>query len=247
MELAAILRRLVARRRLVGVLLAVGVVVAIAVGLLASRAPGLGAGERVLWVASMRMLVDTADSQLVDVNPRAADTLPVRALIVADLVATDPAKAAVAEEAGVPPSQLEVLGPTSRAEPPVSTPLVASAAGLGSVQRAPYAVSLYADGLSPIVAIEGNAPSADRAAALAGAAASAIERSIAPRAGREPGFVAEALSKPSAEAVVHRPRRAAFALVAAAAAFALWCVSVVALVGGRPRSRRLTQGVTSPV
>jgi hypothetical protein len=229
MELLKILHALWARRFMVGL----GLVASLAIAALGIRgAPP----ATITWVASARVLIDTSDSQLVNVLPLAVETLPLRAELAADAVATDRLKAQVARDVGIRADELDIIAPAAWAEPPVSDELVSQAVKFAGQTRAPYVVSLYADGLSPIVSIGANAPDARRATMLANATIAVLKASIAPPVGSR-GFVTETVTAPHAAALVHRSRHALFALVGAIAVFVLWCTAVLLASGLRRRVR----------
>ena len=58
-------------------------------------------------IATARILVDTPDSQVVDVAPRGSDTLGVRANLFANLMIAGKVKAIIARKAGLRPGQLQ--------------------------------------------------------------------------------------------------------------------------------------------
>ncbi len=233
MELVAIVSVLWARRLVVGL----GAVVAIGAGTFAIRAISPGA-TTAPWVASARVLIDTTDSQLVTVAPKGVGTLPMRALLIADVIASDPLKSLLANNAGVPANQPDVLGPSSRA-PEVLTPLVTKAAKFAAAAPDPYVLSLYADGQSSIIAIEATAPDAARAATLAGAAINVLKASVSSQhAGASEGLTVTALAPPHTAAVVGHSSRRVLALIASLVAFALWCAAIVLVSGIAGRVRR---------
>lgn len=233
MELLTILRLLWARR----ILVALGALVAAAVAVYAVRTlPPPGPPT---WVASLRVLVDTSDSELVHAAPKSAETLPMRALVAADLVSGDSLKSDLARRAGIDPAGLEVAGPAARAEPPTSDELVEQAVRFAGVTRAQNVLSLYADGMSPIVAIEANAPDAKRALTLATAARSLLESSLRGRSvSADGGFVVKTVASPRAKQLSHGSRRGVLAAIGAIALFGLWCVVLVVVTGLAGRARR---------
>ena len=111
MELVAILR-LLSRRP---ILVAVGAVMAIAVGVLAAGGPTKKSGA-----ASARVVVDTAKSQLIYQAPTGADTLPWRSVLLADLAGSRPLTDRIANEVGIRRKELVVVHPELAA--PVTPP-----------------------------------------------------------------------------------------------------------------------------
>jgi hypothetical protein len=169
MEIVTILRELWHRRILVGVV----AFAAIVVMLLGSYRPSLPPESRKLevGVASARILVDTPNSQVVDVAPKGSETLGARANLLANLMAEGEVKAAVARRAGLSSRQLLAVS-ESAVEPRTISP---------SALRNPKAhvlktrVLSNADGEQlPIIEIETQAPDAGGAAKLANAAVTGL-------------------------------------------------------------------------
>ena len=105
MDTVTILRELWRRRVLVGLLAIVCVLVAFALTYTVSFPPESRKYE--VGIATGRILVDTPDSQVVDVAPRGSDTLGVRANLLANLMTEGEVKALIAEEAGLRPGELQ--------------------------------------------------------------------------------------------------------------------------------------------
>lgn len=234
MELLALLRLLWDRRMLV----AIGIVLAVAVGLLAGRhraATGSSA------LGSTRMVLDTADSQLVEAAPNGATTLSIRAELLADALSTDKGTARVAQAAGVPVGQLAVLGPAATTSvPQVSTPLVTAITSVATAPRSPYVVDLLADGMTPIISVAAYAPDRSRARKLAAAAAGALQSLLVEEDGSGThGFALRTFvpvqTKQMPTASSHRR-----ILMAGGAifVFAFWCACVVLGTGVVRRARR---------
>jgi hypothetical protein len=104
MDIVTILRQLWFRRRLVGVT----ALVAVLVGLMVAYRPSLPPESRSykVAIAAAQILVDTPDSQVVDVAPTGAETLGARARLLANLMADGELKAAIARRAGLQPRRL---------------------------------------------------------------------------------------------------------------------------------------------
>jgi hypothetical protein len=241
MELISIARLLWRRRIIVGV----GLLVAVAVGALAAdgQLPGSGGSPAPeSRNAAVRVLVDTATSQLVTPDPRSADTVAARAVLIADLMASDAAKAEIARRVHIRPAQLAVLGPGVTV-PTIPTKLSERTATTLEGAPEPYAVTLYAEGEVPIVAIEARAPGAPEARALARAAAATVASLTAPpKPEMKRGFVAQPLGPPVVARAESGSGPAAFAVAAFLATLAIWCGCVVlasGLTAGPRRSRAL--------
>ena len=235
MELVAILRLLWARRILVGV----GAVLATAACAAAVAGPvATSLRPSALGIATARLFLDTPSSQLVRAAPKAVDTLPMRATLLADLLASEPIRARIAHRSGVPREALDVLGPSSRVEPGMPTPL-ATAAAAAEGARGAYQLRVYAAPDAPTIAIDAQAPTARAAAALVQSATTAL-RSLLPAGGRSDAFVLRTLAAPHAKQVPTDSRRRLVALFGALALFPLWCGGLVIAAGlaGRARARR---------
>jgi hypothetical protein len=236
MELVSILRVLWGRP----ILLGIGALVAVAVGMLAANGalpgPGGAAGAKPRS-ASVRVLVDTASSQLVNPDPPAADTVAARAVLLAGLLASDEARAEIARRAGVMPDRLAVIGP-SVTVPTVPTKLSERTTAAIEGAPEPYAVTLNADGALPIVAIDVRAPDAAAVRRLAHAATATLASLTAPPDRKtKRGFVAQALGRPLVAAAESGPGPAMFAIAAFLATFATWCGCIVLASGLTPAPR----------
>jgi hypothetical protein len=234
MELVGILRVLWDRR----IIVALGVVVAVAAGLLAGRGAGSAAGSS--GVGSVRMVLDTADSQLVEAAPKGADTLSMRAGLLANALATDMGTSVVARDAGVADAQLVVLGPAATRTPAVETPLVRQVAQVTANPNVPYVVKVNADDVTPIISVEAYAPDASEVARLTRAAVAGLRSLLVAEDGtRSRGFVLEAVAPLRTEEVPSGAHGPLPMLGAALATFVFWCVCIVLAVGAARGIRRL--------
>ena len=240
MELVGVFKMLWARRLLVGV----GAVVAIAVGMLAIRA--LSAHSAATWAASSRVLVDTTNSQLASAVPAGVDTLPMRAFVIASLMATEKRRTLIAREAGLQKNKLDVLGPSSRAAPEVLTPLVTKTAPFGAAAPDPYVLSLYADGETPIISIEANAPDAAHAARLASAGVITLNAFLASQqAGERHVFVIRTLGSLRTTVVPSHAGRRLLAVIGALFIFIVWCAGII-VASGIARALRRPRPLSAP-
>ena len=238
MELLAIPRVLWERR----IVVALGMVLAVAVGLIAGRHGGAAGGTA---LGSTRMILDTPDSQLVEAAPNGATKLPQRAALLADAVSTAAGTALVAHAAGVPVAQLAVLGPAATTSvPQVSTPLVTAITAGATAPRSPYVVDLLADNMTPIISVAAYAPDRSRAGRLAAAAAGVLRSLLVKDDGsRTHGFVLDTFApvrtrQMPAASSHRRILMAAGALVV----FVFWCACVAiatAATGRRHSGARL--------
>lgn len=167
MDFVIILRDLW-RRRLLVVAVAV---VALLIGGLTTYRLGLPPESRQyqVGIASVRALVDTPSSQVVDLGMREdtnASVLPARAVLLANLLTTTPLKDQIAERAGVPGDQLIANADTPTDGVPVTAPL---ATGTTLSPDAPEAkvITLKTDVSLPLLTVNSQAPDAEMAARLA--------------------------------------------------------------------------------
>jgi hypothetical protein len=224
MELVAIIRVLWARRILVGV----GIIVAVAAGVLAGRKADAGATSGG-GAASMSLMLDTTDSQLVEAAPWESSDLPDRAFLLADVLPRDAAVGSVAHRAGVPVGQLLILTPAARNLPQVDSPLVAPTYQLESTAAAPYTVNVFADKTTPIVKLVTQAPDVASAARVTRAVAATLHSLAVHDDGHgEHGFVLRTVASLRTKALPAPSPHAQVLMVAGAlATFVFWCTGVV--------------------
>lgn len=224
MEFAAIFR-LLWRHRL---LTALGLVVAVAVAVLAVR------GETtVTGLASMRVVVETPRSQLVDAAPPGSATIQLRSELLGDLIATSSVMTRIAHGAGIAPAELTVVDPTLN-RPVVATPLPTAASQAAAGQVQPYVVTVTVpDDTLPIVELDGSAPTRPEAARLVRAAAAALQVTAAGAGGSpKTTLTVRSVAPPHVKDVIKAPRHM-FAAIAALMTFILWCAGIVLVQGGR--------------
>jgi hypothetical protein len=235
MEFVTILRELWRQRALV----VAGAALAIAIGLMTAykvslAPPKLESRQYHVGVASARMLIDTPDSQVVDLEPKGADGLGTRANLLANLMASNPVRTIIARNAGVNPADLIAVAPSMSAGPQVPT-LISERASKSAANPESFILTLRADETLPIITIDAQAPDAERAARLADAATTGLRdylRSVAaaqnvPNARQ---LVISTLGAAQSADVVRGPRRL-FAFLAAIFTFGLACASVVVVAG----------------
>lgn len=212
-----------------GVMIGLGAVVIVAVGFYAIRGMSRSSGPHSASVAA-QVLLDTTDSQLVTAGSGAVMTLPMRATLIADRMASEQMRAMIANAAHVPAGQLDVLPPVSTAAPAYSSLLTTKVAPLGAVTTAPYVVSLYTGQQqppatpTPVISVVTEAPDATGATTLANATASALKSSVAPdRSGRPTGFVIRTVTTQHAVVIPSHSRRRIYAVVGLLGMFIVWC------------------------
>jgi hypothetical protein len=176
MQTVTVLRQLWQLRPLVVLLACVAVCAGTAV---VYELPSLESRRYDAGVATARMLVDTPDSQIVDVSPKGSDTLGARANLLANLMVDGEMKTAIARRAGLRPEQVVGIAETA----------AGAAAGLPSDRRAfvlrTKTVTATAGDRLPIVEIETEAAGAAAATRLANAAVAGVRDTLDRQAARD--------------------------------------------------------------
>ena len=234
MEAITILRELWRLRYLVFLAAILALAIALMTAYRISLAPPkLESRQSHVGLASARVLVDTTDSQVVDLNPKGADALSSRASLLANLMASSPVKTIIARDAGVPASQLVAVAPSATG-PTAPTPLSKAATESASAAQT-YILTLQADETLPIIAVSAQAPDADQAARLANAASTGLRDYLRSVAGAQnvPAarqVVISSLGAAQSANVVKGPRRI-FAVIAFIFIFGLACFGVIMISG----------------
>lgn len=176
MDLIPVLRAL-ARHRL---LLALGVVLAVLVGLLLAFRVTLSPLEltsrrTVSLSASASVLVEPPRRVPVERGTELSSTLPLRAGLLADLLLTDSARTQIAESLGAHPDEVVVFGPATAA-PYVGVPTAARASEAATATGEPYVLTLATSQTVPIIRLEASAVDRARANALINAAIATLGR-----------------------------------------------------------------------
>jgi hypothetical protein len=230
MELVSILQLLVQR----WIFVAVGGVVAIAIGLAAAGALPFGpqgAGAARLGVAESKLLVDTHRSYTNDLTG-GSEVLGSQAALLATLIADERQKESIARAVGVAADRLDVLV-SEITEPQIPSTLARRLAPVVDKSRQPYAITVRADSAVPIIKLEATAPSARLAAHLARAGTAAlvaVTAASAPSAAR--ALVIKPLGRVRAIELQRSGRHGPLLGVAAVIAiFGLWCCAVVVASG----------------
>jgi hypothetical protein len=226
MGFVALLRVLWKRR--LAVLVGLVAAVAIAVVGIKTKGPPTSTSS-----ASSRVLIDTPRSLVATAKAPGAQTIYPRARVIADLMATDSAEAAVARRAGLDPDEVVVLGPGAAAPPVVITAIAEQAS---EVVRpvAPYIVSVEVTPGLPILSITATGADLDTAVALGEAAVATLPAVARAAPGGGQTVSVETLGEPNIGTKVSGGRK--MIAIAALLFFGLWCVAVIAL--DRPLRRR---------
>jgi len=226
LELIKILRELSRRRRLVGLVLGISLLV----GFLLAFKPGLPPQSRQYQVslAAADILIDTRDSQLVAVGGKGPDltTLAGRANLIGNLMTGGPLKNAIAKEAGVSPGLLVVVPPANVNTPGVTPAPVTPPASRGLADVDSTILNLSVDETLPILHVTAQAPDVATASRLSSATIAALRQYL--------GSVAASQHIPAAHQLVVRKFGAPVAQVATRGLprrFALIATIILVLVG----------------
>jgi hypothetical protein len=225
-----VFRTLWRRKRLLGL----GALLALAMTLkLITGAGGPGA------VATTNVLVDTPGHQLVDSSSAGVESLGWRAVVLSELLGTEPAKERIADEAQIPARGLSVVAPELDL-PTIDASLPAAASKAAASSLAPYVLTTSADGITPLIEIRAEAPDVDHATRLAAAAVSELETGSAlGTQPQSPRFVTDRVASIKARAVSGDPEFMR-ALAFGATLFCLWCVGIIVVPAGLGWWRRVS-------
>jgi hypothetical protein len=212
----------------------------VALGVLAAVAAGAGfllQGDRTTETAAARLLIRAPASPTVNLDTEAARTLANRVSLLADLMATDGARAVTARGAGVRPDELAVSTPAMTVMPTVAVPIAVGARQAALVTPEPYMLSVESETGVPILVLRATAPDAAAATRLVDAGTRSLQALIARRAPSAASVLeVERLEPLGARTLVSAPRRSVAVLIAAFV-FCMWCLGMV-IASGVARSRR---------
>lgn len=240
MNLIFILQVLWRRRIVVGVavLLSLGVGASVAYRVTPGLPPHFKSRRYQVGLASVRVLVDTHDSIVADLDPTGADSLSLHAQLLADLIASGPVRTGIAQAVGIPPQYLAVVPPAVSGAPAVATPIATAAPPPADAST----LTIGVDSTLPLVSISAQAPSRTQAATLAGAAVVALRRYVlsvaaAQKISATHRPVITSLGIQSASAT-RGPSRI-YGVAAALVLFSLFCYAVLVISSLRQRIRTL--------
>jgi len=180
-EIVTILRTLWHRRVLVGLV----ALIAVAVGWTLAWGMTFPPKSRsyTVGVATTRILVDTPNSQVLEVAPKGSETLGARASVLANLMVDGEIKAAIARRAGLRPTKLQAGAPED-GEP--------QEGGAPDKPLGPKSYALKTDVVIssdlvelPIIEVETQAPDPERAMNLADAAVAGLRDHLDSKAADE--------------------------------------------------------------
>jgi hypothetical protein len=236
MDLITILRALWRGRLFVvlGTLVAVAAGVVIAYRVTPGVPPKLESRQYNVALGTVNVLVDTPDSQVIDLDPSGADAVSTRASLLASLISTSPIKSAIATRVGIPADELVVLGPqagTAGSTAPASgTKSAVSANG-----RRANIISIRTDETLPVISIDTQAPTERGAILLAEGAAAGLQDYLttvvkSQKVPEKRRLVLRTLGTPEVGVSVRGPRKA-YGVGLALFLLAFFCASIVLLPG----------------
>lgn len=228
------------------VLVSAGVCVAVLAGVFTLYAispfpPRLTSRQVTSGEATARVLIAARNRPTTDLRSRVADTLPMRAELLADLLATDDRSAEIARGAGLAATDLIVLAPAMGA-PKVPIPIATSATDVARRPIGRYVVTLTTEGARiPIITVTSAGPDPRTAGRVAESARARLDEVIRDQAplGRAADLEARRLGPAVGRTVTSGPHVVA-APVAAALVLLLWCFAIVVL-SGLAASRRVNR------
>lgn len=207
--------------------------------------PQLQTKRYVIGVANERVLVDTPDSIVADLNPSGAASLSVHAQLLADLFASEPIRVAIAREANIPVENLSVIPPAVAGAAPVQSPL--ATATVPPAKQATLTIGV--DSTLPLVSIAAQASNQTKANELADGAVRALQNYLKTVAtsqkiplSRQP--VIQALGGQSGTSTAGPSR--ALGAVAAIVLLGLSCYLILFVDGIRARLREGAEEAPAP-
>lgn len=241
MEAVTILRELWRRRALVAAVAIVSILVGFAIAYTISFPPHSRKFE--VGIASGRILVDTPDSQVVDVQPKGSGTLGIRAGVLANLMTEGDVKAAIARRAGLRPNQLRA-GVEVEGELP---PVIDDATGDADAHLLITSPATNPDGTPlPIIDIQTQAPGSRDAARLAEAAVTGLNDYLDSKASGEEVSDAKRLQLTGlGPPEVHEQTRGPSRMAAAVIAIFVFLVGCAAILVGFPLARAWRAAATT--
>jgi len=197
--------------------------------------PKLGSKERTSATAAARVLISQPDLSTFTLDSDSHQTLPTRAILLADLLMTDVARVEIARDAGIDPEQLTILGPETGPSP-LEITLATEATAAAAAPNGPYLLTAAADGHIPIITLRGFAPDAHTAVRLTSAANRTLRRTVAAKSGTMPNLITDRLGVPTAKVIVDGPKKA-MAAIAFLVFFTFWATAVIIFFALRARRR----------
>ena len=237
MQTVTILRQLWRFRVLTAVIGAVAILAGVLVVYSVKGPFSFASRQYQVGVATSRILVDTPDSQVVDVMPKGADALGVRANLLANLMVDGVVKAQIARRAGIAPDSF--YGVAESGSGP--TPKVPSGRNVVVLKTR---LLTQSDGTPlPIIEISATAPDAARATALADGAVTGLQDYLNTKAAEQSVSDGRRLRVSGLGiAQAHEQTRGPSAALGMIAALLVFCLGSGALLGIAALVRALREG-----
>jgi hypothetical protein len=234
MDLITILRALWRGRLFVvlGTLVAIVAGVVVAYRVTPAVPPKLESRQYQVALGTVNVLVDTPDSQVIDLSPSGADAVGTRASLLASLISTSPIKDAIAARVGIPADQLVVLGPQAGAGPTAPS---GTKAAVGADGRRANVIAIRTDETLPVISIDTQAPTEAGAISLANGAAAGLQDYLttvvkSQKVPESRRLVLRTLGTPEVGVSVRGPRKA-YGILLGAFLLGLFCAAIVLLPG----------------
>jgi hypothetical protein len=217
---------------------ALAVVVSIALGIVVAYKvtpgvpPKLTSRQYTVALGTVNVLVDTPDSQVIDLSPSGADAVGTRASLLASLISTSPIKSAIAARVGIPADRLVVLGPQAGGG---AAPPTGAAAAVTKNGRDAKIISIRTDSSLPVISIDTQGQTGEEATRLADGAAAGLQDYLktvvkSQKVPRSRRLVLRQLGAPEIGISVRGPRKA-YGAVLAIFLLTLSCAAIVIIPG----------------
>jgi hypothetical protein len=147
----------------------VGLVALLAGTAVVYKIPSFESRQHEVGLATMRILVDTPSSQIIEVAPKGSDSLGVRANLLASLMVDGDVKQVIAKRAGLPPEKLVGITEAAAEPAPASDP-----PGPDSYVLTTRVLTNAGGDQLPLIEMEAQAPDRVAAARLGAAAVAGL-------------------------------------------------------------------------
>jgi hypothetical protein len=203
--------------------------------------PKLDSRARSSGLATGRVLVSARKEPPFGLESKVATTLADRAALLADLVSTEASRGRIARDAGIPPHELAILGP-SAGVPILPVALAERAAEVAGAPRVPHVLTASTEGGVPIITLRAVAPDSKVAARVVDAAAEGLDELMSSRSSSTPVLTVERLGPAVERTLIDEPRRVvSLAIALFVLAIGLAAIVVLDFASHRlfPRARRV--------
>jgi hypothetical protein len=223
-----------------------GALISVAVGLLAAAwaaggitlfPPGTKPREADIASASTQVVVDTPRSAILDVrqDSYAIQSLTDRSVLLGNVIASEPVRQYIAQQASIPVDSLLVAAPLTADQPRARAP-IGTKRGPGELVKsnAEYRLAVRSNPTVPVLALYAQAPSAGTAAKIANSAVEGLRRyldevAVAQDTARRDQIRLLQLGPASPSGVINPSVRWQLGIVAFILAFGLSCAVCVLL------------------